>query len=130
MNDICRDVLLQLRERAALINAINSEHYLFPAFLKNRPEPTKPMKSWRSAWRSIRKAAGIKARFHDLRVSAVTMLAEKGVPIAMVQKQIGHMSAEMVDYYTRSRRAAMDDVAAALQPTFLKPKHVETELLN
>lgn len=117
MNGICRDTLLQLREQAVLINADEPEHYLFPAYVKNQADPTKPMKSWRSAWRSIRKTAGISARFHDLRVSAVTMLAEKGVPLAVIQAQIGHTSPEMVTYYTRIRRQAMDDVAAAPEPS-------------
>ncbi len=131
MNSICRDTLLQLREQATLINATDPEHYLFPAYVMNQADPTKPMKSWRSAWRSIRKTAGISARFHDLRVSAVTMLAEKGVPLAVIQAQIGHTSPEMVAYYTRIRRQAMDDVAAALEPTFLRPRQLrETEMVN
>jgi integrase len=39
------------------------------------------MTSWRSAWRSLRKAAGLpQVRFHDGRHTALTRLAERGVP--------------------------------------------------
>ena len=42
-----------------------------------RPDPTKPMSTWRTAWRSLTKEAGLAGlRFHDLRHHAITELAE------------------------------------------------------
>ena len=53
------------------------EHYVFPACEAagierenpdmERVDPSKPIKSWRSAWRAALKRAGLKLRFHDLR---------------------------------------------------------------
>jgi integrase len=55
----------------------DSEDYVFPAreaagierehLDKERIDRTKPIKSWRSAWRAALKRAGLQIRFHDLR---------------------------------------------------------------
>ena len=61
-----------------------------------RLDPTRPMTSWRTAWRSLRKAAGLPhVRFHDGRHTALTRLAEKGVrrlgdPRAVRSRLAGH----------------------------------------
>jgi len=48
------------------------------------------MTSWRSAWRSLRAAAGLShVRFHDGRHTALTRLAEKGVPDWVIRAQFG-----------------------------------------
>jgi len=45
-----------------------------------RLDATKPMLKWNSAWRALRDAAGLQGlRFHDLRHTAITELAEMGV---------------------------------------------------
>ena len=44
-------------------------------------DPTRPVGSWRRAWRNLTKEAGLTGlRFHDLRHHAITELAEAGVP--------------------------------------------------
>ena len=51
------------------------------------------MTSWRSAWRSLRRAAGLPdVRFHDGRHTALTRLAEAGQPVWVIQAQIAHVS--------------------------------------
>jgi integrase len=95
-------------------------------------DPTRHQISWRTCWRSLRKAAGDRVleraqkenrdltaeerdalkvfqnvRFHDLRHTFITMMAEGDVPLPVVQAMVGHMSARMVRYYTHiSNRAA------------------------
>lgn len=76
------------------------------------------MAGWRTAWRSILKEAGIKARFHDLRHTAVTKMAEAGLPDLTIMAQVGHVSPEMMKTYSHIRRQAMNQAAAALQPQF------------
>jgi len=58
------------------------EHFLFPWHGPHKHlDLTRPMSSWRSAWRSVRTAARLsRVRFHDGRHTALTRLAEKGVP--------------------------------------------------
>jgi integrase len=73
---------------------------------------------WRSAWRSILKQAGIKARFHDLRHTAVTTMAEAGLPDLTIMAQVGHVSPAMVKHYSHIRRQALNEAAAALQSNY------------
>ena len=89
-------------------------------------DPSRPMTSWRSAWRSLRKAAGLDhVRLHDGRHTALTRLAEKGQPDWVIQAQMGHVSPAMMRTYSHIRRKALDEAAAALEPSFkLKfPRH-------
>ena len=64
LNAVCTEVLAGLFEAARLINATDPEHYVFPwQGGTGAVDPTRPMAGWRSAWRSILKEAGIRARF-------------------------------------------------------------------
>jgi hypothetical protein len=75
------------------------------------------MTSWRTAWRSLRKAAGLEhVRFHDGRHTALTRLAEAGQPDSVIQAQLGHVSPTMMKTYSHIRRKALDGAAAALEP--------------
>jgi len=89
LNTITAWALARLLERAALLGASDPTHYIFPAFRFRHTkemsvagrgyDPTKPMKSWRSAWRALTRKAGLAGlRFHDLRHHCITRLAEAG----------------------------------------------------
>jgi integrase len=129
LNTACADALAALREKAQLINATEPDHYVFPWHGRAQEiDPTRPITSWRSAWRSILREAGIKARFHDLRHSACTTMLEKGLPDHVVMAQLGHVSPQMLKTYGHIRRQALNQAAAALEPNFPKPTR-ENELL-
>jgi integrase len=65
------------------------------------------MRSWRSAWRGLTKAAGLKGfRFHDLRHQAITELAEIGLSDQTIMSIAGHVSKEMLNHYSHIRMAA------------------------
>ena len=81
------------------------EHYVFPWHgQQQKIDPTRPITAWRSAWRSIRRKAARNdegeviypalegVRFHDARHTAVTTLAEKGLPDWVIQAQVGHVA--------------------------------------
>ncbi len=137
LNTVCSEALSELYERAKIIGATEPDHYVFPwqggktggqSRKSETPtiDPTRPSKGWRSAWRSILKEAGIKARFHDLRHTAVTTMAEKGLPDLTIMAQVGHVSPEMMKTYSHIRRQALNQAAAALEPNFpAKPSTVE-----
>jgi hypothetical protein len=75
------------------------------------------MTSWRTALRSIRKAAGLtEFRFHNGRHTAITTLAEKATPDWVIQAQVGHVAPEMMKTYSHIRRQALNAAAAALEP--------------
>jgi len=100
------------------------EHFLFPSHGQRRKlDPTRPMTSWRTAWRSLRKAAGLPhVRFHDGRHTALTRLAEKGVPDWVIRAQFGHVSPAMMAVYSHVRRKALHDAAKALEPDATRPQ--------
>lgn len=68
LNEDALSAMRELYRRASAIEGAQPDHYVFPACENGRFDPTTLQKSWRSAWRSLRKAAGIAAlRFYDLR---------------------------------------------------------------
>lgn len=52
--------------------------------------------------------------FHSLRHTAVTLLKEAGIPAAVVQKLIGHESAQMSELYTSVGEEALNKAAASM----------------
>jgi integrase len=130
LNDTCLEALRELHQRAEPLGFTNSEHFLFPWHgLRKQLDPTRPMTSWRTAWRSLRKAAGLPSvRFHDGRHTALTRLAEKGVPDWVIRAQFGHVSPAMMAVYSHVRRKALDEAAKALEPdTTTTPANSELE---
>jgi len=119
LNATCLDVLQRLHDDAAKLRFSEPDHFVFPWHGRGRKlDPTRAMTSWRSAWRAMRKAAGlVHVRFHDGRHTAVTTLAEKGLPDWVIQAQVGHVAPEMMKTYSHIRRQALNQAADALEPT-------------
>jgi len=87
-------------------------------------DPTTPISSWKTAWVSAKKRAGIECRFHDLRHSAVTRLLEAGQPFAVVADIMGWSAATAVRMAKRyghigesARRQAMAALEAPVEET-------------
>ena len=52
-------------------------------------------------WNEVRKAADVPwLRIHDLRHTAITRMAEAGVPIPVILSMAGHISVRMQQHYT------------------------------
>jgi integrase len=117
-----RDAVVALGElwdRSRNLGGAESEHFVFPACMSSHINPIKPMKGWRTAWRSLTKKAGLKGlRFHDLRHQAITELAETGLSDQTIMSIAGHVSREMLDHYSHIR----------LTPSGGRWKHWETPL--
>jgi integrase len=74
------------------------------------------MKGWRTAWRSLTRAAGLRGlRFHDLRHHAITELAELDLSDQTIMSIAGHVSREMLDHYSHIRLAAKRRALEALE---------------
>src|SRR2546428_11878643 len=74
LNATCLRVVNELYDRAAKLGFAQTDHFVFPWHGRNkRLDPPKPMASWRTAWRPIRKAVALKdLRFHVPRHTALT----------------------------------------------------------
>jgi integrase len=93
------------------------EHCVFPACEDARldcPKPntnnidlSRPIKSWRTAWRRALKDAGLSIRFHDLRHACITKLAESQEASEQTIMAIaGHLSRKMLEHFSHIRMAA------------------------
>ena len=105
------------------------EDYIFPACEAagierahpdmGRIDPSRPIKSWRTAWRAALKRAGLQLRFHDLRHTCITKLAEGQGSEQTLVAIAGHLSRKMLEHYSHIRmaakRAALD---AIVRPAF------------
>lgn len=60
-------------------------------------------------------------RFHEGRHTAITTLAEKGSPDWVIQAQVGHVAPAMMKTYSHIWRRALNEAAAALEPTAPQP---------
>jgi hypothetical protein len=76
------------------------------------------MLQWDTAWRALRDGAGLHGlRFHDLRHTVITELAEMGVADHVLESISGHLSRRMLEHYSHIRidakRKALDALDAA-----------------
>lgn len=91
-----------LEDRAATLDvALTPDPYLWAATVDGstpwHPDTLSHM------MRRVTRKAGVNCRLHDLRHAFATHLLDKGVPVASVQKMLGHESAKTtLDIYTHS----------------------------
>ena len=130
LTDEVLKTLLNIQERAKLFGEVLPNHYIFPAHKTGARfngnaivewqhfafDPTKPMTTWRTAWRNLTKEAGLKGlRFHDLRHHVITKLIESGAPDGVIMSIVGHVDRRMLDRYSHVR---LDAKRAALNGLF------------
>jgi integrase len=83
------------------------DDFVFPFGNRGMPtDPARPCTNIASAWWTVRDAAGVQARLHDLRHTFVTRLLEAGNSEAIVRELIGHVDPQVMQRYTHVRRAA------------------------
>lgn len=97
--------------------AAKPEHFVFPSGSPLPSDPTRPSVELKTAWNSIRKAAGVKCRWHDLRHTVCTKMAEAGVPDSTMLAIMGHMSRAMLERYSHIRMAAKREAVESLHLT-------------
>jgi integrase len=86
--------------------------FLFPHCNRLKPDdPKRPITSVKSAWGSVCKAAGVECRFHDLRHTVCSRMAEAGKSKEAIMEIMGHVSEAMYRRYchrsAESRREAV-----------------------
>jgi integrase len=118
LSDDARWAAQRLKEIAATKGSRDVGHYVFPLCVGYEQwDPTRPMSpsGIKKQWDAVRKAANLDwFRPHDTRHTAITRMAEAGVPLPVIMSMAGHISRRMTEHYTQisiqSQRAA---VAAA-----------------
>jgi len=147
LNANAYNTIMRLRERSQMLFGadLHPDWYVFPsAEGYSKPDPTKPMSGWRSAWRSLTRAvkcptcgelqnlsatccnakceadiSNVKSstaglRFHDLRHHAITELAESQASDRTIMSIAGHVSQQMLAHYSHVRIEAKRKALDAL----------------
>ncbi|MGA9208542.1 MAG: site-specific integrase [Terriglobales bacterium] len=129
LTDVAASALARLRQRAEGFGSVEPSHYVFAAFVPKFTfsgkrvidynvtgfDPTRHVNSWRSAWRTLTKKAGLPGfRFHDLRHCAITQLAENGTSDSTIMAIAGHVSRRMLELYSHVRMEAKRKALEAL----------------
>jgi len=91
------------------------EYFVFPFGSPLPNNPTRLSVELKTAWESIRKAASVNCRQHDLRHTVCTKMAEAGVPESTMLAIMGHMSRAMLERYSHIRMAAKREAVEALR---------------
>jgi len=136
LNANAMGVIRELCKRSQLLDAMELDHFVFPACENGKIDPTRAQESWRTAWRNLTQAIAcpecrhiqspseicrnrecntdiheIKSslsglRFHDLRHHAITELAESQASDQTIMAIAGHVSYKMLAHYSHVRLAA------------------------
>jgi integrase len=85
-------------------------------------DPEKPIASLADSWEALRKAANVFCRLHDLRHTAATKMAEKGIPEPTMLAIMGHMSRTMLERYSHIRMQSKREAVKAMALPKLEPK--------
>jgi integrase len=88
--------------------------FLFPFGSPKPQDPSRPATTIRTYWETVRARAGLDCRFHDLRHTVATKMAEAGVPESTMLALMGHMSRKMLERYSHIRMAAKREAVESL----------------
>jgi len=122
LTQAARKALTRMLERADALGFVRPDHYIWPACQWGRFDPTRPIQKWDTAWRALRDAAGLpRLRFHDLRHTIITELAEMGVPDHVIESITGHLSRRMLEHYSHIRLEAKRQALEALEARRAEP---------
>jgi len=83
---------------------------------------SRPMGSWRKAWRLACIVAGVRYRPHDMRHTFISRLAENpSVSEQTIKALAGHVSRQMLERYSHIRSEAKQAAIQALEHTAIEP---------
>jgi integrase len=107
---------------------VRPEWFVFPFGSPYPSDPARPTVELKTAWNTVRSAAGVSCRWHDLRHTACTKMAEAGVSEGTMLAIMGHMSRAMLERYSHIRMAAKREAveSLALSPNVPNSKPIST----
>ncbi len=71
--------------------------------------PEKPMGSWKRAWTSARRMAGVHLRLHDLRHTTVTRLLDAGCTLEQIAPILGWSARTMAEMMKRYQHRSLEN---------------------
>lgn len=88
--------------------------YLHGKIARYNIRPDVPIGSWEIAWKNAKRVAGVSCRWHDLRHTFVSRIAEGQVSDATIMALAGHLSVKMKEKYSHNRQEAKRQAVAVL----------------
>ena len=120
----CSWALERLIARAKEFGGGQPHHFLFPFKSGRKWDPERPMceTGLRKPFLQVRAAAGVPwFCLNGWRHTAITRLAEAGVPIAVIMQRSGHVTAKMSEHYTHISEQAHRDMISAAGANMRRP---------
>jgi len=90
------------------------DRFVFPFGKNHQWDPTRPISTFKTVWENVRAKASVKARFHDLRHTAITNLCESGASEETIMAIAGHVSRKMLSHYAHIRTEAKRKAVEAI----------------
>jgi integrase len=84
--------------------------------------PDQPVQSFKTAWKTAKKKAGVECRWHDLRHSCASRLAAGGATDQTLQALLGWMSPKMIERYSHVRNEAKRRAVSVFDPKPVKKR--------
>jgi integrase len=99
------------------VGKATGDHFVFPKGAHNRFDAKQPVTSFKTGWNRVRRDAKVSVRFHDLRHTLITKLAESGAGDETIMGIAGHVSRRMLSRYahirTDAKRKALESIVTA-----------------
>jgi integrase len=116
------------------VSQAKPSHFVFPWSRSRHYDPTRHLVTFKTAWLNTREKADINIRFHDLRHTLITKLAESGAGDETIMAIAGHVSREMLSRYshirTEAKRRALESVATQTFSSEMPSSDTESTLIN
>src|SRR5262245_17504878 len=97
------------------VGKANADQFVFPTGKARQYDATKPITTFKTAWKNVLRKAKVKCRLHDTRHTLITKLAESGASDETIMAIAGHVSRRMLSRYahirTEAKRHALESVA-------------------
>ncbi len=98
------------------IGPADPHRFVFPSCENRKWNPCRPIGSFKTAWKTVRSRANVKARYHDLRHTCITNLCESGASEETIMAIAGHVSRDMLSRYahirTEAKRKALEAISS------------------
>jgi integrase len=128
MNEVLFSALIEhARWHTGKFGTTQPQWYVFPGRVgkptsgNKRPlDPTRPVTTFKTSWRNVKKRADVVGRFHDTRHTLITELCEAGAGDQTIMEIAGHVSPQMLKRYSHIRmeakRTALESIHSKPQP--------------
>ena len=80
-------------------------------------DPVWHITSFKTAWKTTRRNAKVKGRWHDNRHTLITEMAENGAGDETVMEIAGHVDRQMLRHYSHIRMTAKREAVESLIPS-------------